>query len=208
MRPSTVPSRPMSTAMLASDQRIWTRFFSSGVTSTRVSSIDWAMAISPLCMRCRPALATWATGAVVAEQSLIARSTLLASTSLRICSRKALAFTLLLPRKKISRSTIRASTMTDTPRLTYIIDPPFSMNSANACISASASTRARPVCCYPREAGTEAVTRMVVFRRDERCYAARYLNEALGSVKVRAALSVGDRFRGSLMRESGAIELS
>jgi hypothetical protein len=33
--------------MFAIDQRIWTRFFSSGVTSTSVSSIDWAIAISP-----------------------------------------------------------------------------------------------------------------------------------------------------------------
>ena len=79
--------------MLAIDHRIWTRFLSSGVTSTSVSSIDWAMAISPRCTRCRPARATWATGASVAEQSLTARSMLLARTSLRICSRKAFAFT-------------------------------------------------------------------------------------------------------------------
>ena len=38
---------PMSTAMLASDHRMAMRFFSMGVTSTSVSSIDWAMAISP-----------------------------------------------------------------------------------------------------------------------------------------------------------------
>ena len=47
MRPTTVPRRPTRVAMLAIDHRIWTRFFRSGVTSTSVSSIACAIAISP-----------------------------------------------------------------------------------------------------------------------------------------------------------------
>ena len=57
----------MSVAMLASDQSEPMRFFSSGVTSTSVSSIAVVTAASPFGNRVRPALATRATGASVAE---------------------------------------------------------------------------------------------------------------------------------------------
>src|SRR5450432_796570 len=60
---------------------------------------------------------------------------LLASTSFRICSRNAFAFTDPLPRKKMARSTMNAKVMIDTTKLTYISAPPCSKNWASPCIS-------------------------------------------------------------------------
>src|SRR5450631_3149726 len=86
---------------------------------------------------------TWATGASVAEHSLTARSRLLASTSLRIFSRKARAFTLLFTRKKYSLSAIIENTMIEVQRLKYMRVPPSSRNFANPCISSSAGRLVR-----------------------------------------------------------------
>ena len=85
--------------MFASDHSAPIRVFTSGSVSVIVSSIACATAASPRCRRLRPALATRATGAVVASHSFLARSTLFAESSLRSCSRNAFAFRWPRPRK-------------------------------------------------------------------------------------------------------------
>ena len=99
IRPVIVPSRPTSVQMLASDHSAPIRVFTSGSVSVIVSSIACATAASPRCSRLSPALATRATGAVVASHSFLARSTLFADSSLRSCSRNALALRWPRPRK-------------------------------------------------------------------------------------------------------------
>jgi hypothetical protein len=99
MRPVMVPSSPTRVTMLAMDHSAPIRVFTSGMASFMVSSMACATAASPRCRRLIPARATRATGALVASHSFLARSTLLAESSLRICSRNTLAFKCPLPRK-------------------------------------------------------------------------------------------------------------